>query len=643
MLHRHTLLSLSFALIIQNLYAQQTNNDPLNLARADAYTMAYNFAPPAIITPQVDLTTPLLNPFDYQSAWLNPSVAQDVSGSTKPLQLHAQVSGIGHMERALFRHRGANYYAIAQLYHAQLQDYQAGDGSTVKAGYKRDGQQLTLGYLPNTQQEYRIGLVHDNLKDDHQPQHQMDVASTKRFVVNGMARLGESDQSNTFNMQIRHIELDREANNFDLRQAPINPQTKQSQRVSMDVNRQFTEIQADYRLRYGQHQSVLGIIYGDDEHGAKRFVHTPQGLWRNSYRFPDVHSKHWHLFYDHHFHLNPEQTLSLGVSYDHLSATATKRFEAAKVGQQTIPAPVSLWQAHYGQSVGQSALGSQKTDGFGAAVHYRYQPNEQQQYQIMLDSLIRQPNNVERYTALAGENGAGWLGNPSLQPERHNRLTLEGKWQGEHWLEYGKSQGGEYQSAWQIKAKVSYDKAKDFIILDRARGQEGVVAKNGNVVSRAVDATLLAAELETSKNINGNLALRGSLRYNYGKNNTDHKALYHIRPLSLDVALDWRDYASFGSYHLGASVHHSAKHNRRDDDKKQGLGLDLPQHHQAYTTVNLYGSVQTKNRVAISFGVQNLFNRHYYAFHEKPHVAALNPIPVAAPERTFWLGFHTNF
>ena len=47
---------------------------------------------------------------------------------------------------------------------------------------------------------------------------------------------------------------------------------------------------------------------------------------------------------------------------------------------------------------------------------------------------------------------------------------------------------------------VMADKVKDLIIFDRARGQSGVVAKNGGIVTRNVDATIYSTNLYAKLN-----------------------------------------------------------------------------------------------------------------------------------------------
>ncbi|MDU8924693.1 TonB-dependent receptor [Pasteurellaceae bacterium LIM206] len=616
-------------------FAAQANT--VDLASAENYKMQFNFAPPPIITPQTDLTTPIENQFNYVSPWLRASVAQDVSSNARLLQINTQFNQYSNLQRALLRYRGGNHYVIAQAYRLDMNDYRDGNGDKVNAGYLRNGQLLMLGYLPTIHQEYRIGVIHDRIDDDKQPQHQMDSAYTRRIVLNGMVRLGEQDQTNTFNLNVRHIRLDRRANNFEVRTLTM------PQKVQVQVEREILNVETDYRLTYGNHHSQFGVKYDNDTHNAERFAILPRGTFRNAYRFPDIKSQHWHIFYDHFWKINPQHQLDLGISYDHLTAEARKRDVGSSVttpsGAQNFPTPNQIWRMHYGDT----AKGKQRTDGVGGALKYTFKPTALSSYQLALDSLIRQPHNAERYTALIGNNGAGWIGNPFLKPERHNRAALNFKWQGEGWRDYGKVKGGDVAGAWQVELHGFYDRVTDFITLDRARGQQGVVARNGNTISRNVDANLMGVELQLAKNLTNNLATRAKVRYQYGENRTDDRPLYNVRPLSLDVALDWKDYTSFGSYNLGASLHYSHKHNRLDDDNTSGFGFDNPLHYQSYAVVNLYGGVQLRDRIAFTAGIDNLFNRQYYAFNEQPHVAALKPTAVAAPERTYWVGINFNF
>ena len=234
-----------------------------DLASADAYRPQYDFSPPPVITPQTPFGQPLENQFDYRRPWQNPSAAQNVStNTTRPLQIEASIGNLGDQERVLYRQRGSNLYGAVQAYRLHLGDYKGG-GKRVNAGYTRDGEMAMLGYVPNAQQEYRLGVVRDYIADDKQPQHQMDAVKTQRIVVNANARLGAQDQSNTINLNARHIELDRQANNYKLRPtAPDRP------RVKMEVDRSKTDLDADYRIQYGEQRSHIGLRYGRDSHNA---------------------------------------------------------------------------------------------------------------------------------------------------------------------------------------------------------------------------------------------------------------------------------------------------------------------------------------------------------------------------------------
>jgi len=241
-----------------------------DLATADAYRPQYDFSPPPVITPQPPFGQPLENQFDYQRPWTNPSVAQNVStNTTRPLQIEASIGNLGDQERLLYRQRGSNLYGAVQAYRLHLDDYKDGGGQRVHAGYTRDGEMAMLGFVPDARQEYRLGVVRDHIADDKQPQHQMDAVKTQRIVVNANARLGAQDQSNTINLTARHIELDRTANNYKLRTTAPN-----SPRVKMEVERSKTDLNADYRIQYGEQRSHIGLQYGRDSHNAERFALT---------------------------------------------------------------------------------------------------------------------------------------------------------------------------------------------------------------------------------------------------------------------------------------------------------------------------------------------------------------------------------
>lgn len=622
--------SLLFILITQA-YAQEA----LHLAKSDGLKMPYHFEPPPIISPQTDLTTPLENEYRDTPFWgVNPSVAQEVSGVvSRPVQVQLYLSGIGSSQRALFRQRWSQFYAVGQLFHGQLNDFEDANGRKVKAGYKRNGQVLSFGYVPNAHQEYRIGFIRDRIDDDKQARHPqgMDAILTQRQVWNAMIRLGAQDQSQTFNFNVRHVDLKRRADNFK-----FNPNAPQ--KVKMVVERQFLDLQGDYRHHWNaQHQSQIGVIYQRDKHHAERFGINPAGMeMKNAFRFPDIHSKRLVIFYDHFYQPNPEFKMSFGINYDWLSANPKDKNTLLMGGYSAN----GLWQSTYGQSVTHPL----KTKGLSAFVAYDWMPSAQQKYTLTFSNIIRHPHNVERFHALSGQNGLGWVGNPFLKPERHRKVALSADIQGNGWKDYGKIQNGETSASWRVNGEIYYDRVDNFISLNRG-------GMGRNTTTHNTDANIYGLKLNVAKNLTPNLSARLALAYQHAENSQWKRPVYHVRPFTADVGIDWRDYASFGSYHMGLHGRYVAKSKRLDSDFRTGQGLDDPRHYQQYFVANLHAGIQTKNRLAITLGVDNLFNRQYYAFNEFPHTGphfyqlpnGSVPSHAPAPERTYWLGIHFNF
>ena len=116
-----------------------------------------------------------------------------------------------------------------------------------------------------------------------------------------------------------------------------------------------------------------------------------------------------------------------------------------------------------------------------------------------------------------------------------------------------------------------------------------------------------------------------------------------MRPFEANLQLDYRDYASFGSFNLGTALRYVAKQTRGDFDKSTGFGIDLKEAAKSFTTMDIYSGIEFKNKVGIRLGVNNIFDKKYTEFISGAHVGALAPNLVNAPGRTFWLSVHASF
>ncbi|UJF25131.1 TonB-dependent receptor [Suttonella sp. R2A3] len=605
--------------------------EPLFDIDPQAYGMHKSFGPPPPITPANVLDANVENQFK-QSSVIHTGTTRSIDDRIdKPAHLTLSQQGKNSYLGALWRQREANYYVIGSFAYAKANDYRDGNGDKVDFGYTRDGEALILGWLPNTQSEHRITLLRDHIADDKQPQHVMDPVSTRRLIGKYNARFGAQDESNTLHTELSVVDLSRTANNFDLR-----THTAGTPKVMMDVSRRQYLADVYYRFRFNDNQqSSIGVSYLHDVHDAQRSVLTPMGKKVNGYRFPDIQSERWRVYAAHQWQPSDAQTLSAAINYDWQKAH-TKAINTA-MDVPGVPTAGKLWQTYYNKPFS----GTIRQQGLSGKLRYSYEFAPQQKIYAQVESLYRMPENPERFAVLAGPPGKGWGGNPWLKPERENRLTLGASLSGAGWGDYQLAKEDNFAASWQVDGALFIADVDDFITLDRYRGPKPPL--QGNLISRNVDARLAGADLRYRQNWSHRLSTDVGIHYRYGDNRSDQRPLYQIAPFSANFSVDWRDYFSGGSYSLGSRLRYVHKQNRLDDNPTTGLGIDLSDAAQSFTTVDVYGGVEWKNRFGISLGVDNIFDKNYAELISGNHVEAVSPRLVNAPGRNYWLRFNANF
>ena len=194
---------------------------------------------------------------------------------------------------------------------------------------------------------------------------------------------------------------------------------------------------------------------------------------------------------------------------------------------------------------------------------------------------------------------------------------------------------GGRRSNWSLTGFL--DDVSDFILRDRAHGQEGILRDDGAFIYRNVEARLVGLELEGRAGLGEHVAISGTASGVRGDNRTDDRVLAQIPPLQGRVGLDWD--ASWGG--LGAGLRWAARQTRVDDDPRTGSGLD-PGETPGYAVLDLSGTYEIGRGISLAAGVDNLFD-HVYADHlSRSNLFDPEPVRVNEPGRSFWvrLGWH---
>lgn len=516
------------------------------------------------------------------------------------------------------------YFLLGSVRRDKANDYRAAGGEKINFGYKRTTGQGVFGWTPNEKVNMQVIAINDIIRDDLQPHYSMDPRRTDRKV--GMVKfdykkIGFIDKIETY---LQTIDLQRRADNH------TNRTLSGPNRLNMKVEARFYNAGLNAKFKTGQFDNTVGVKYRFDDLNARRYLNSTQ----NAYRFPGIEKEGLSIWGDTETTFAESTHLKVGVRYDRIDDEATRANDS--VGGFT---PLSLYQTYY------SGITEAKVTDDNISAKLRLDHDLMNKNLTLFgqaERLMRAPNPIERWHALrSGVTSSQWIGNPNLDSEAHHKVTLGFDWKSDNYKAYQRSKGGD--SSWKIKVSGYYDKTRNFITLDRARGQSGVLRSDSTIIARNVDATLAGFDAEAQYNINRNLSTKVVASYMYGNNDEDDRPLYQIRPFEANWLVDYTDDLDvIGTWNIGAKARFSGKQTRVDDDTSNGLGMDQGTS-AAFTTFDLYGSIQAYNRVGISAGIDNILDKHYSEHILGTHVASVSKSRVLAPGRVYYIRATANF
>ncbi|CAD7289047.1 TonB-dependent receptor domain-containing protein [Campylobacter suis] len=504
--------------------------------------------------------------------------------------------------------------------------YKDGDGERINFGYKRNGQNLVLGFTPDELSEYKFSYIHDLMRDNKAPQHVADDIETEFNIAKFDVRLGEKDLSNTLNLEFKYTQVDRISSSGKLRNSPID--------TRLYANRKIFDINAKYDVDLDKFHNTFGIGYIHDNQDAKRYVNRNGIVTQTGYRFADILNHRYRVFDTLSYKFDEFHKLSLGLNYDWLR-TELKGIDETYSGAANINSVRRLLKSIYGYDFD----GRSNKSGLSGSLRYDFTPNSNSKYYAAFESLYRIGGNADRFDTLYGSAAnanAGLIANALLKPERHNRINLGFDHKSDGYTRYLSSNG--YAFGGQFIA----DRVDDLNIYDRLHKGNAGINQNATI-TRNVDAKIYTAKFYSNYTFANNFGLKGVFYYAYGQNTTDDRPLYQIRPFEVNVNFDYTDNASFGSYNIGTALRYVAKQTRGDWDKMTSFGIDKKEAAKGFTTLDIYSGIEFKKNFGVRLGINNLFDKKYTEFLSASNVGALDPFIVNAPGRTFWLSFHANF
>lgn len=370
----------------------------------------------------------------------------------------------------------------------------------------------------------------------------------------------------------------------------------------------------------------LGVDYRDVQRDGNRNDTGMGGMMPEmvqSVLWADTSIKELGVFGETKTSLSPTTDLVAGLRFDFVNASAGRADEAAAAGMMLGNglSPNNLYRMVYGVEAE-----DQNETNVSGLLRLEQEMAPGLKLFGALSRSVRTADATERYIGsymmMNGMN-MSWIGNPNIDPEKHHQIEL----------------GATFATPeFHFSGAAYYNRVNDFIQLDTARGQRGVMITAPSVsVYTNIDAALAGFEAQAEWRFADVWRAKLSGAYTHGENLSDGIPLAQIAPLTGRVEIAYDD----SIWMVGARLNAASRQTRVDDDPTVGSGRDFGAS-EAYLTVDLFGAYNVTESFQISAGVTNLFDKTY-ANHLNKKDGFNNEVRVNEPGRSFYIRSVTNF
>ncbi len=401
-----------------------------------------------------------------------------------------------------------------------------------------------------------------------------------------------------------------EMDNFSLRTPKMGP----FRRVDSDSDTLGLVLNNDWLI--GRQGVKTRLDVRQNRRGAIRY----QGGTANnvnmvqSYLWPDIQLTEIGLGAETDWQLDEKNTLVSGLRYDFIDVDYAK---ANRISAVTGRSANDLYQSFYGKK----ARAVQEHHWSGLLRLEHAYSNHLSLYNGVSRS-VRTADATERGLAsdmlMMGKNKS-WVGNPNIKAEKHHQIET----------------GADYRlSNAQFGASLYLDYVHDYILKDSARKQEGILVNASDAtVYRNIDALLTGLELTSEWQVRNNIKLNADMTLTLGHDLDSNKPLAQIPPLQGALAASWQPKEPI---ELNARLAWAAKQSRVDTNRAKGSGRDVRET-SGYAVLDLFAIVHYFEPLEISFGVTNLFDKHYANHLNQENLFDAKAVQVNEPGRSVFV------
>ncbi|MBF0095928.1 MAG: TonB-dependent receptor [Magnetococcales bacterium] len=542
--------------------------------------------------------------------------------SAAPIAVTGQTGLAGNAVTATqLQYKEADALVRAALRYEQQHTYEAADGQSINTGLHRDSEYLLVQHGNDAGPKLRLSALRDAFTEAKVPYYDLDAPSLERqlFTLSATS-LPMEGYFDRLDLKITRYQMQLEADNETLR-TPI------AQRIA--VQGEAGSWQGSARLSR-QEGPWLTWESSLDQYDSTRYGHEYGPNRITAIRMPDAQALKAAVEVGNQWRQqNLKITGGVRLDWQHSDlGRADERPNAPGVAAAVYNfSPRALYQRYYGTTELRAAHLEP-----GASLRMEAQAaTTEPKWSLDLRRVVRMPDLVELYMANSGVAELVQVGNPQLKAEKHHRVEWGAQLAAAGFTTYGR--GGTTGTA-EIRYSSFADYIEDFIALERARGQAGILKSDDGFVQRNVRATLVGIQAEVRGNLLPGLSTRLHVVAQSGRNVTEKTPLYQVPPLEGNLYVD--TYGAEIPWHAGLRLRLSNARDAVDTINHGRHGPDWGGAMAGFATLNLYGGYRLTEQLALSGGVANLFDHAYQEpFVEAPQTPTTRTL--SAPGRTLYV------
>ncbi len=476
---------------------------------------------------------------------------------------------------------------------ADADDYEDGDGTSVRSGFKNRHATVTAGFEVSRGGQLEVGLEHNREEDVLFAGSGMDTPETVNDAIRIKYR-GEVEA------ELYSTQVDHDMDNYTLRSVG-------SMAMRHVTNSDTVGGKLSKSMQLGGTEWKLGVDFKNQNRDSVLYADSGAQVatTASSYGWPDAHIDQRGVFAEAERSLNEKDSVAYGLRYDYVDPHADKA--GISVNSKTA-------DSAYTDAYGLTAANADEEHNLGGFLNWSRKQEDGSNVYVALSRSVRTADATERFSANR-KMMSQWnmIGNPGLDPEKH------------HQIEFG-AEGN--ASGWDWNGSLYYNDVSDYILKYQA-----TVNSNTTDLYKNVDASFWGYEAGTSRDLTENLSLTANLAYVHATNDTDSRAIGQIAPLNGSVALDY----VMGEWDLGSRLRFADRQDRVDTAN----GIDVGET-GGYGVIDLYGARPLQGDAELKIGVDNLFDRTY-ADHLNPSDTFGNTAQVNEPGRSIWIKANFRF